>query len=70
MPLSRFLETDSVVTVQRLFRRKFNVERRGAIPDRNTVLRRVEVFRTTGAFHSLRNRSRAAKNVGACDVEL
>ena len=28
-----FKNSDSVVTVQRLFRRKFNVERRGAIPD-------------------------------------
>ena len=28
-----FRNSDSVVTVQRLFRRKFNVERRDAIPD-------------------------------------
>jgi hypothetical protein len=41
--------SDSVVTVQRLFRRKFDVERRGAIPDRNTILRWVEAFRTTGS---------------------
>jgi len=33
-----FKNSDSVVTAQRLFRRKFNVERRGAIPDRNTIL--------------------------------
>ena len=44
-----FRNSDSVVTVQRLFRRKFNVERRGAIPDRSTILRWVEVFRTTGS---------------------
>ena len=44
-----FRNSDSVVTVQRLFRRKFNVERRGAIPDRNTILRWVEAFRTTGS---------------------
>ena len=44
-----FRNSDSVVTVQRLFRRKFNVERRGAIPDRNTVLRWVEAFRTAGS---------------------
>jgi len=56
--------SDSMVTVQRLFRRKFNVERRGAIPDRNTTLRWVEAFRTTRSFHSSRNRSCAAKNVG------
>ena len=31
--------SDSVVTVQRLLRRKFNVERRGAMPDCNTILR-------------------------------
>ena len=37
--------SDSVVAVQRLFRRKFNVERRGAIPDRNTILRWVEAFK-------------------------
>ena len=44
-----FRNSDSVATVQRLFRRKFNVERRGAIPDRNTILRWVEAFRTTGS---------------------
>ena len=44
-----FRNSDSVVTVQRLFRRKINVERRGAIPDRNTILRWVEAFRTTGS---------------------
>jgi len=32
---SFFRNSDSVVTVRRLFRRKFNVERRGVIPDRN-----------------------------------
>jgi len=40
-----FRNSDSVVTVQRLFRQKYNVERRGAIPDRNTVLRWVEEFK-------------------------
>jgi hypothetical protein len=44
-----FRNSDSVVTVQRPFRRKFNVERRGTIPDRNTILRCVEAFRTTGS---------------------
>ena len=45
-----FRNSDSVVTVQRLFRRKFNVVRRGAIPDRNTIiLRWFEAFRTTGS---------------------
>lgn len=44
-----FRNSDSVGTVQRLFRRQFNVERRGAIPDRNTILRWVEAFRTTGS---------------------
>ena len=33
-----FRNSDSTFTVQRLFRRKFNVVRRGAIPDRNTIL--------------------------------
>jgi len=82
-----FRNSDSVVSVQRLFRRKFIVERRGAIPDRNTILRWVEAFRTTGSvmksvheqtthdrraetLHSSRNRSCAAKNVGACDAGL
>ena len=41
--------SDSVVTVQRLFRRKRNVVRRGAIPYRNTILRWIEAFRTTGS---------------------
>jgi len=44
-----FRNSDSVVTVQRLFRRKFSVEHRGAIPDRNIILRWVEAFRTTGS---------------------
>jgi hypothetical protein len=44
-----FITCDSVVTVQRLFRRKFNVERRGAITYRNTIIRWVEAFRTTGS---------------------
>ena len=44
-----FRNNDSVVTVQRLFRRQFNVARNGAIPDRNTILRWVESFRTTGS---------------------
>ena len=33
-----FRNSDSVVTVQRLFHQKFTVKRRGAIPDRNTIL--------------------------------
>ena len=44
-----FRNNDSVVTFQRLFRRHFNVARDGAIPDRNTILRWVESFRTTGS---------------------
>ena len=43
-----FRNNDSVVTV-RLFRRHFNVARDGAIPDRSTILRWVESFRTTGS---------------------
>ena len=45
---SFFRNSDSIVTV-RLFRQKFNVVRRGAIPDRNTLLQWVEAFRTTGS---------------------
>ena len=44
-----FRNNDSFVTVQRLFRRQFNVARDGAIPDHNTVLRWVESFRTIGS---------------------
>jgi len=43
-----FRNSDSIITV-RLFRQKFNVVRRGAIPDRNTMLRWVAAFRTTGS---------------------
>jgi hypothetical protein len=43
-----FRNSDSIVTLC-LFRRKFSVECRGAIPDRNTILRWVEAFRTTGS---------------------
>jgi len=42
-----FRNSDSVVTVQRLFHRKFIVERRGAIPDQNTMLRWVEAYAST-----------------------
>jgi len=65
-----FRNSDLVLTVQRLFRRQFNVERLGAIPDRNTVLRWVEAFRTTESFYLSRNRGCAAKNVRACDAGL
>ena len=44
-----FRNNDSVVTVQRLFRRQFSAARDGAIPDHNTILRWVESFRTTGS---------------------
>ena len=44
-----FRNNNSVVTVQRLFCRQLNVARDGAIPDRNTILRWVELFRTTGS---------------------
>ncbi|KAG8324338.1 hypothetical protein J6590_094807 [Homalodisca vitripennis] len=44
-----FRNNDSVVTVQRLFRQYFRVGRRGAVPDRNTVLRWVAAFRSTGS---------------------
>jgi len=44
-----FRNNDSVVTVQRLLSRQFNVARDGAIPDRNTILRWVESFHTTGS---------------------
>ncbi|XP_021940084.1 uncharacterized protein LOC110839855 [Zootermopsis nevadensis] len=40
---------ESVIAVQRLFSKQFNVERRGNILDRNTILRRVDAFRTTGS---------------------
>ena len=44
-----FRNNDSVITIQRLFRRQFNVARDAAIPDRNTILRWVESFRTSGS---------------------
>jgi len=37
-----FRNNNSIVTIQCLFRRQFNVARDGAIPDRNTILRWVE----------------------------
>jgi hypothetical protein len=43
-----FRNSDSLFTV-RLFRRKLNAERRGAIPDRNAILQWVEAFITTGS---------------------
>ena len=48
LAVHHFRNSDSLVTVQRLFLRKFNDVHRGAITDRNTILRWVEAFRTTG----------------------
>ncbi|XP_039758681.1 uncharacterized protein LOC120632758 [Pararge aegeria] len=39
---------ESVVAAQRAFRQRFNIERHGAIPNRKTVMRWVNAFRTTG----------------------
>jgi hypothetical protein len=44
-----FKSNESVVAVQRLFRRQFNVKHHGNIPDRNTIFRWVEALRTTGS---------------------
>lgn len=44
-----FKSNESVITVQRSFRRKFNIERNGLIPDRNAVLCWVNSFRATGS---------------------
>jgi len=44
-----FRNNDSVVTVQRIFRQYFRVGRHGAVPGRNTVLRWVAAFRSTGS---------------------
>lgn len=44
-----FRNDNSIIKVQRLFRRKFNVNRHGSIPSRNTILRWVDAFRTTGS---------------------
>uniref|UniRef100_A0A0A9YLJ5 Transposable element Tc3 transposase n=1 Tax=Lygus hesperus TaxID=30085 RepID=A0A0A9YLJ5_LYGHE len=41
---------ESVVAVQRAFRIRFNVPRRGAIPDRKTIIKWVNAFRTTGVI--------------------
>lgn len=39
---------ESVTATQRLFRLQFNVGRHGVVPSRNTILRWVKHFRTTG----------------------
>jgi hypothetical protein len=36
--VEQFFRNDSIVTVQRLFRRQFSVARDGTIPDRNAIL--------------------------------
>lgn len=36
-----------VIVTERIFRYHFNFDRNGAVPIRNTILRRVEVSRTT-----------------------
>jgi len=41
---------ESITATQRLFRREFNVDRHGAVPSHNTILRWVENFRTTGSI--------------------
>lgn len=47
--VEQYFRNDSTKTVQRLFRRHFKVKRQGPIPSRNTILRWVDVFRTTGS---------------------
>ena len=39
---------ESITATQRLFRQEFNVDRHGAVASRNTILRWVENFITTG----------------------
>jgi transposase len=41
---------ESIVTVQRDFRRHFNIHRNAGVPSRNTILRWVHNFRTTGSI--------------------
>ena len=41
---------ESVIAVQREFRRRFNVHRNETIPSRNTILRWVTNFRTEGCI--------------------
>jgi hypothetical protein len=42
-----YIETKSVIAVQRHFHKQFTVEHHGNIPDHNTILRWVEAFRAT-----------------------
>ena len=44
-----FRNNDSVIQVQRLFRQHFNIDRHGSVPKRDTILRWVHAFRTTGS---------------------
>jgi hypothetical protein len=55
-----FRNSDSVVTVRRLFRRKFNVERRGATLY-SDGLKNLDLPDLSETFLSSRNRSSAAK---------
>ena len=41
---------ESVITMQRLFRVRFNRGRRGTVPSRNTILRWVNNLQTTGCI--------------------
>lgn len=45
-----FRNNDSVITIQCLFRQQFKLGRRDLFPDRNTILRWVAKFRSTGSM--------------------
>ena len=41
---------ESVTEIQRLFKQRFNIGRHGNVPSRNSILRWVNVLRTTGSL--------------------
>lgn len=48
--VTAYIECKSIVNVQRMFRREYNIERHGRIPSRNTILRWVEKWQTAGTI--------------------
>lgn len=64
-----FKNNESVVTVQRLFRQRFNVARDGPIPDRRSIQRWVTAFRTTGSVLNIKPTGRPRTAVTPGNVE-
>lgn len=64
-----FRNSESFVTVQRLFRQHFGVARHGLVPDRRAILRWVTSFRATGSVMKGKSTGRPRTAVTPQNIE-